>query len=246
MPVFLDICAIRYRRKIQRLDLTCVEAESNNRSSILFFLVPSCPPPPPPLLHFTVLKSFQPKNTGWRKRNSIKRNLKRKNEAYFEKERKRETEEKRRKRKKKKILEEEEKEKEEFSFTTKRKGVASRGEKTLDSISRSSNESLSLSLLTSTSTLLPPPPFSPSSFSSAFDSPPFLLLLLLLFLLPSSPSPVFFSFLLFSFFLARVFCQEPSWAEASRTALKQKRSDVKCDYERAARAAPERGCCAGG
>lgn len=35
----------------------------------------------------------------------------------------------------------------------------------------------------------------------------------------------------FSFFLARVFCQEPSWAEASRTALKQKRSDVKCDYE---------------
>lgn len=239
MPVFLDICAIRYRRKIQRLDLTCVEAESNNRSSILFFLVPSCPPPPPPLLHFTVLKSFQPKNTGWRKRNSIKRNLKRKNEAYFEKERKRETEEKRRKRKKKKILEE--KEKEEFSFTTKRKGVASRGEKTLDSISRSSNESLSLSLLTSTSTLLPPPPFSPSSFSSAFDSPPFLLLFL-----PSSPSPIFFSFLLFSFFLARVFCQEPSWAEASRTALKQKRSDVKCDYERAARAAPERGCCAGG
>lgn len=35
----------------------------------------------------------------------------------------------------------------------------------------------------------------------------------------------------FSFFLPRVFCQEPSRAEASRTALKQKRSDVKCDYE---------------
>lgn len=42
-----------------------------------------------------------------------------------------------------------------------------------------------------------------------------------------SPSPSAFS----SFFLPRVFCQEPSRAEASRTALKQKRSDVKCDYE---------------
>lgn len=42
-----------------------------------------------------------------------------------------------------------------------------------------------------------------------------------------SPSPSASS----SFFLPRVFCQEPSRAEASRTALKQKRSDVKCDYE---------------
>ena len=41
------------------------------------------------------------------------------------------------------------------------------------------------------------------------------------------PSPLASS----SFFLPRVFCQEPSRAEASRTALKQKRSDVKCDYE---------------
>lgn len=44
---------------------------------------------------------------------------------------------------------------------------------------------------------------------------------------PPSPSQPFAS----SFFLPRVFCQEPSRAEASRTALKQKRSDVKCDYE---------------
>lgn len=196
-------------------------------------------------LHFTVLKSFQPKNTGVKKEKFDKAESKTEKRSVFRK-RKRKRKRKRGE-KEKKILEEEEKEEEEeFSFTTNTKrGRISRREDSRFDLSILERIPVSLSLLTSTSTLPPPPP--PPLF-------PIIILLRLRFAsLPPPPPPflsfprfLFLSFLLFSFPLARVFCQEPSWAEASRTALKQKRSDVKCDYERAARTAPERGCCAGG
>lgn len=154
-------------------------------------------------LHFTVLKSFQPKNTGVKKEKFDKAESKTEKRSVFRK-RKRKRKRKRGE-KEKKILEEEEKEEEEeFSFTTNTKrGRISRREDSRFDLSILERIPVSLSLLTSTSTLPPPPPptFSPSSFSSAFDSPPFLLLLL-----PSSPSPVFFSFLFSSFLFPSLAC----------------------------------------